>query len=176
VDIITHLTKEHREVEGLLNSLAESEPGAGRNRLIEELDRSLSVHMLVEEQFVYPIVERVIDKESETEAEVEHSLARDGLTKLHELADEPGFGAAVDMLKAGIAHHVKEEEEELFPELRQRAAADVEELDPERLETQVRADGQTRDELYEQARAADIDGRSNMTKDQLAQAVQRQQA
>ena len=139
MDIITHLTKEHREAEGLLNSLAESEPGTGRDRLIEELDRSLRVHMLVEEEFLYPIVERVIDEDSETEAEVEHSLARDGLTKLQELAHEPGFGAAVDMLQAGIAHHVKEEEEEIFPALRKRAAADLDELDPERLEAQIQA-------------------------------------
>src|SRR5262249_48984099 len=32
--------------------------------------------------------------------------------------DEPGFGAALDAVKAGIAHHVGEEEGEVFPALR----------------------------------------------------------
>ena len=42
----------------------------------------------------------------------------DGLDKLAQLDDEPGFGATVAMLKAGINHHVKEEEQEVFPQLK----------------------------------------------------------
>ena len=56
MDIITHLTKEHREAEGLMASLSESEPGPARNALIRELETALAVHMAVEEQFLYPIV------------------------------------------------------------------------------------------------------------------------
>jgi hypothetical protein len=45
-------------------------------------------------------------------------LAREGLQKLNELVDVPGFGAAVEMLRGGIMHHVNEEENELLPELK----------------------------------------------------------
>ena len=39
MDIITHLTKEHREAEGLMASLSESEPGPARNALIRGDER-----------------------------------------------------------------------------------------------------------------------------------------
>ena len=83
------------------------------------------------------IVERVIDHETEEEAETEHDLARDGIAKLRELSAAPGFGAAVDMLAAGIKHHVEEEEQEVFPELRQKAGDERAALAPEQLQAGV---------------------------------------
>ena len=41
------------------------------------------------------------------------------------LVDEPGFGAEVAMLTAGIKHHVKEEETEVFPELKRKLDRDT---------------------------------------------------
>ena len=35
------------------------------------------------------------------------------------MMEQPGFGAAVEMLKGGILHHVKEEETEILPELKE---------------------------------------------------------
>ena len=65
-----------------------------------------------------PLVDEYIGHEPEQEAENEHSLTRDGLSSLEGLVDEPGLGAAVAMLTAGIKHHVKEEETEVFPKLK----------------------------------------------------------
>jgi hemerythrin-like domain-containing protein len=41
--------------------------------------------------------------------------------------NEPGFDGALEMLEAGISHHVKEEEEEVFPKFRK--TVDSTELD-----------------------------------------------
>jgi len=175
MDVIDHLIEEHRKAEGLMAKLAETDPGDERDQLVVELSAALSTHMAVEEQFLYPIVTEVIGEETETEAETEHGLAREGLAKLDELRHQPGFGAALDMVKAGIAHHVEEEEHEVFPQLREKAADRLAALGPEQLEAQVTADGAeldlTKEELYRQAQDADIAGRSSMTKDERAEAV-----
>lgn len=177
MELLEHLTQEHRKAEDLMDRLGDTEPGPQRRQLIDDLTDALTVHMEVEERFLYPIVADALGSETEQEADTEHSLARDGLATLHDLADEPGFGAAVEMLKAGVGHHVREEEDEIFPKLRQQAPQ-VEGLDPEELETEVKqgrdgepADEPTRDELYERARAAGIPGRSSMSKDELAAAL-----
>jgi hypothetical protein len=46
-------------------------------------------------------------------------VARKALAEMVNLSpDKPGFGAALDSVKAGIAHHVNEEESEVFPKHR----------------------------------------------------------
>jgi hemerythrin-like domain-containing protein len=117
-DPIAMLKRDHREVSEMLKSLAESKPGARRRRTTEKVVASLQLHMAIEEELVYPLVRERIGEEEAQEAETEHRLARDGLEHLTKLVDEPGFGAAVAMVTAGIKHHVKEEETEVFPELK----------------------------------------------------------
>ena len=116
------LKADHREAEKLLDKLAESEEGAERQQMVDELTMKLTAHMDLEESIVYPSVRETVGEEDEEEAEVEHRLAREGLDTLNSLVDVPGFGAAVEMLKGGILHHVKEEENELLPELKDASA------------------------------------------------------
>jgi hemerythrin-like domain-containing protein len=76
--------------------------------------------MAIEERLVYPVVVEILGQKPATEADIEHGLARDGLAKMVDLVEKPGFGASVDMVRAGIKHHVKEEETEIFPKLKKR--------------------------------------------------------
>jgi hemerythrin-like domain-containing protein len=123
-DPMTILKADHRQVKKMLTTLAESEEGPERNALSAQLGKALSLHMELEEQLVYPLVEREVGEEDAEEATVEHGLARNGLATLLSLVEEPGFGAAVEMLKAGIEHHVEEEESELLPELKEKLGRD----------------------------------------------------
>src|SRR5882762_8935297 len=118
------LKRDHREVSGMLKELADSKPGAARRKTTDKVSAALALHMQIEEGLVYPVVAARVGEEEEHEAETEHSLAREGLAKLNELVEEPGFGAAVAMLSAGIKHHVKEEETDVFPKLKEKLARD----------------------------------------------------
>jgi len=183
VHVLDHLTQEHRKAESMLEQLAQSDEGPQRERIVNELDDALRTHMTVEEMFLYPVAAKVVGSEQIQEAVNEHALARQGLDALGQYEDEPGFGAAVDMVTAGIGHHVEEEESELFPQLRQRVPGELEQMDPDELEQQARAGGRrngggrrgaaepTKQELYERAKKAGIAGRSQMTKEQLVEAL-----
>lgn len=117
-DPVVQLKEDHREVESLLKTLANSKPGARRRAAVDKVERKLDLHMRIEERLVYPLIPRVLGEEAAEEAETEHGLSRKGLAELKKLQDAPGFGASVDMLTAGIKHHVKEEEHEVFPKLK----------------------------------------------------------
>jgi len=119
-DPVAILKRDHKEVAQMLKTLDASKPGARRRQTVVKLTKALELHMEIEERDIYPVVARVIGEEEAKEADVEHCLAREGLADLHRLVDEPGFGAAVAMVTAGIKHHVKEEEQEIFPELKRK--------------------------------------------------------
>jgi hemerythrin superfamily protein len=118
-DPIAILKRDHRDAETLLKELAASkEPSATRRKTTDKLIAALQLHMQIEEKLIYPLVAEYVGEEEEHEAETEHGLTRAGLAKMAELIDEGGFGAAVAMVTAGIKHHVKEEETEIFPKLK----------------------------------------------------------
>jgi hemerythrin-like domain-containing protein len=123
-DPIAILKKDHREAEAMLKQLADSKPGSTRRRVTEKVSTALALHMEIEERLVYPLVAERVGDEEEQEAETEHQLARAGVSKMNELVDQPGFGAAVAIVTAGIKHHVKEEEKEIFPTLKQNLDRD----------------------------------------------------
>ena len=114
------LKKDHREVAAMLKTLADSKPGARRQATVKKLSAALRLHMSIEERDGYPLVAKEVGEEDAEEAEVEHGLApadrphEDGRTGRRARVR----GAAVDMVAAGIKHHVKGEETEIFPELK----------------------------------------------------------
>lgn len=118
------LKKDHQEAAAMLKQLADSKPGARRNSTVANLTDALKLHMRIEEKLLYPLVAKDLGKEPADEAENEHALARDGLSELNKYKSEPGFGAAVAMLTAGIKHHVKEEETEMFPKMKRELGRD----------------------------------------------------
>ena len=154
--LLDQLESEHRQVEELFSKLEKADTETEQRPLVDQLVTALTRHMEIEESEVYPEVAK-IDAEMEQEAENEHRLGREGMAALAEMIGEPGFGAAVAMLEAGISHHVEEEEGEVFPALREALG--------------YPAGDASKRELYKQAQVAGIEGRSTMTKDELAEAV-----
>lgn len=122
LSLLTKLETEHRKAERLLARLDKADTAAKQQPLVDQLLAAMAQHMQTEETKVYPVL-REIDGEMATEAQIEHGLARTGLQQLAAMVGRPGFGAAVAMVQAGIAHHVQEEETEAFPKIRKAMAA-----------------------------------------------------
>ncbi len=181
MDVTKILESDHRKVEALFTKIEKAD-GEDRQPFIDELVTAIRGHMELEEQVVYPAMEPVTGHEDVEEGNVEHKLARKGLDAVIELApDEPGFGAALDSVKAGISHHVEEEEDDVFPKLRKDGRSVLEKMATpfmtKRLElglpieASALADASTKDELLTEAKGASVDGASSMSKDELAKAL-----
>lgn len=118
MDITRILEADHRKAEDLLQSLSRR-AGDARMSDIAALSDALRDHMELEETVMYPVLKEVFGLEALQEANTEHELARRALADLVRLApDEPGFGAALSAFEACLAHHVGEEETDVFPALR----------------------------------------------------------
>lgn len=175
------LEADHRQVEDLFEQIAKAE-GDARTPLIDELSTALKAHMTLEEEVVYPAMEPVTGAETVQEGETEHELARKTLADLLALAPaEPGFEGALESLKAGIEHHVEEEEGEIFPKLRKEGTTQLDSMATpfmkKRMELGLPMDGaalaaaSTKEELLDEARNAGIDGAASMSKEELADAL-----
>lgn len=175
------LEADHRQVEDLLEQIENAEPEA-RRPLIDELVTSLRGHMELEEQVVYPAMEPITGAEEVQEGINEHDLVREGIESLVGMGpDEPGFAAALDMVKAGIQHHVEDEEGEVFPQLRKEGKEQLAAMEQPFLakrtelglpmDPEMIAEVSTKEELLEAAKAAGVSGAASMTKTELAKAV-----
>ena len=85
--------------------------------LADQICSMLTVHTTLEEEIFYPAARESMDEQDLLdEAEVEHASAKDLIAQLQSMEpDEDLYDAKVKVLGEYIAHHVKEEEEELFP-------------------------------------------------------------
>ena len=125
-DVTEMLETDHREAEDLFAKI-KSTNGAARAGLVSKLADALKLHMQVEESIVYPAIANLVDGGDEMvdEARTEHEGARKVLADVEKLSpNEPGFDGALEMLEAGISHHVEEEEDEVFPKFRESVSAE----------------------------------------------------
>jgi hemerythrin-like domain-containing protein len=140
------LEQQHRKVKALFKKLESGRSEAGP--VLEELANDLIAHMAIEHELFYPAVQ-ALDRELISEAFEEHSLAEIALKRL--LATDPedeSFKARVTATKELIEHHVKEEEEELFPKVEKKLGSErLEQLGKE-MKARFK---EARDTGYEQA-------------------------
>ena len=133
LDAIDLLDAEHRAVKALFDDyrqLSDHQAGGGKRKaLAETICMLLTIHMRLEEEIFYPPVREAIrDDDLLDEAEVEHAGAKELIGQI--LSMQPGdelYDAKVTVLGEYIAHHVKEEREDMFPKAR-KCGVDLEAL------------------------------------------------
>jgi hemerythrin-like domain-containing protein len=88
--------------------------------LVKNVCAALKVHTAIEEKILYPAARRALkDKDLLEEAEVEHASAKILIRSLERMKPEdPKYAATFTVLCEYVEHHVKEEENEMFPKLR----------------------------------------------------------
>ena len=117
MDAIVMLKNEHRELERLFKQLDKDDLS-----VVPEMCSSLTLHIAVEEQIFYPEIDRRTDVEADDIAEVlqEHHLLKVLIDEIRELApDDIDYKAKAGVLTELARHHHKEEENDLFPEVRE---------------------------------------------------------
>jgi len=122
------LEADHREIERLFGEI-EDASGDERAKSVEQLLITLRAHMTLEEEVVYPVIVKVTGDETAVENQNEHDVARANLREAESfLPSEPGLGAAIAGAQAVVAHHVEEEEREVFPTVREKSPELLEQM------------------------------------------------
>jgi hemerythrin superfamily protein len=122
-DAISLLKEDHRDVEKLFKQFEKAGDAAERQKrhLADAMIAALSQHAVIEERIVYPWAREYIEGADDMvlEAVEEHRVVKWLLTEIAVMPpSDERFDAKVTVLMESVRHHVKEEESDLFPDLR----------------------------------------------------------
>lgn len=115
------LESDHKNVKELFKKFEEEEDSEACKEIADQAIQELKVHTKVEEEIFYPAVEAAIDDEDGLlpEAHEEHHVAKTLIAELDKMSgDEDNYCAKFTVLAENVRHHIKEEENELFPEVK----------------------------------------------------------
>jgi hemerythrin superfamily protein len=123
MDILDKLGREHDEVQALLGKLVESEKAAERTQLLKKIKAALVPHTKAEQKVVYDRVLKLKDKKARidgNEGYLEHEIADRTLTQLSKIQNRmsPEFTATAKVLKELVNHHIKEEEDAIWDDVK----------------------------------------------------------
>lgn len=121
-DILDTLHAEHDEVQELLKELNDSDKAAEQKALVARIKQALIPHTKAEEQVVYDRVAALSGEKPKidgAEGYTEHALASATLKQLDMLTpNTPDFKAHAKVLKELLDHHIKEEESNIWSDVR----------------------------------------------------------
>ena len=129
MDAIQMLKKDHKEVKALFKEFERFRGRAGKKQqpVVTQICQALTVHAQIEEELVYPVFKELRSqdiKDLVREAAEEHKLAKTLIGELTTLSPtDEQYEAKVTVLREYIQHHVKEEEDELFPKTHKHLSA-----------------------------------------------------
>jgi hemerythrin superfamily protein len=144
LDAIALLKQDHRAVEALFDEFEDADESE-QSELATRICQMLTVHTQIEEEYLYPQAKDAFGEEDDEkvyEAEIEHGSAKELIAKIEaSTPEDPHFKPLMKVLSEYVKHHVKEEEKEMFPSLKDT------ELDLKELGSQL---AQRKMELMEQ--------------------------
>lgn len=114
------LIADHKLVSGLFADYEKASTKAMKKKLVAQICMELSVHAQLEEEIFYPAVKKALnDHELVPEATVEHASLKALIAQVENIEpDGEMYDAKIKVLSEYVKHHVKEEQEEMFPKAR----------------------------------------------------------
>lgn len=130
-DAVKLLKMDHRKVKGMFVAFKVATEHETKVRVARQICLELKVHSQVEEEMVYPQLRMIENGAMLTdEADVEHRLVKELVDELENAPYEGSmFDAKMKVLQEMVEHHIKEEEHQLLPKLKD--VCDIETLGKE---------------------------------------------
>lgn len=121
------LIREHDATLAAIDRLAATPADHPQRRTVQlaALKHMIGKHALEEENVIYPMLRRGSESEDVGELHKEHGEVKAMLFELTQMDKaDPGFDVTLRRLRDGLAEHMREEEDVLFPALRERLSAE----------------------------------------------------
>jgi hemerythrin superfamily protein len=123
-DAIVLLKNDHKEIRRLFADFekAGDNAKAAKQRLVDKIIELLTVHTFIENEVMYPRVRELLpDLEDDIlESYEEHHVADVLVMELSAMsASDERFTAKTTVLIENVTHHIQEEEDEWFPQVRE---------------------------------------------------------
>ncbi|GAA3128828.1 hemerythrin domain-containing protein [Streptosporangium carneum] len=124
MDAIVLLKDDHKTVEKLFKEFEKAGDRAYRKKreLVDQMIKELTTHAYIEEEIFYPAARAGVPETADhvLESVEEHHVVVWMLSELRELdPEDERFDAKVTVLMENVRHHVEEEEDEWFPQVRE---------------------------------------------------------
>lgn len=116
-DATALLRADHKAVDELFEQFESARSPNKKKALVAQICTELTVHAQIEEEIFYPSVKQVLkDKGLIPEAIVEHQTLKALIEQIEGIEpDGEMYDAKVKVLSEYVRHHVKEEQNEIFP-------------------------------------------------------------
>lgn len=123
------LEEDHDKVKDIFDQFEDAEEKHEKVQLAREAIQELKIHDAIEEEIFYPQVREAIkDEFVMDEADEEHHMVRIAIAELDQMQDDDErFEAKFTVLSEMVRHHIKEEEDEMFPKVK-KSEVDLETL------------------------------------------------
>ena len=156
-DALSLLMEDHKKVQKIFKDFEKSKDEMDEGTKAEMVRRActeLKIHTTIEEEIFYPALRDAIeDEDLIDEAEVEHASAKQMIDELeHMQPSDELYDAKFTVLGEYVNHHIKEEQNEIFPEVK-KAKLDLEQLGEQLMQRKQALQGEMETEAGEHAAA-----------------------
>ena len=132
MDAVGMLIADHKKVQKAFKDFEKLKEGGskrGKSDIVRQTCADLVIHTKIEEEIFYPAARKAIkDGDLMDEATVEHAGAKELIAQLELM--QPGddlYDAKFTVLGESVNHHIREEQNEMFPKVR-KTKLDLREL------------------------------------------------